>query len=328
MPGLITHYICGHTVLSGLDNEQQTIIKKHINAFNIGTQGPDFIFYYVPGMIPKNTRGLGQLMHNENVGLFISNLLQEANKVKNKLEREVAFSYVSGYLTHYALDANTHPYIYYNVGFALKGKPYSLKNGLNHRKFENSIDHLLLEVTRSSEAAQEKIWRLIKTDEHKTDVITRLLSNAIYKTYGRRVSQRTLFVALSSMTYVNKFMELKNAGSKKLLTLIDNSDLDEDKIEELTKIQKNLGEIDYLNINNKIWHSPWDLNDEHTSSFTEMYNVSLVESSEMITAFYLYLKQKANLDEVMSLVKNRSLKHGADCDDDIEFKYHNIIFNT
>ncbi len=43
-------------------------------------------------------------------------MIEEANCFESETEREIAFSYIAGYLTHYVLDVNTHPYIYYKSG--------------------------------------------------------------------------------------------------------------------------------------------------------------------------------------------------------------------
>ena len=101
MPDIIVHDAFGAEVLerTGLK------VKKEIYAF--GLLGPDpFLFYhfYLPPF-RHNTNRYSSVMHREHTGDFLMELLKRAKG------NDEMFSYLAGFLCHYALDANTHPYI-------------------------------------------------------------------------------------------------------------------------------------------------------------------------------------------------------------------------
>ena len=101
MPDIVVHASFGAEVLerTGLDVDR--------NIYNFGLLGPDpYLFYrfYLPPFRHHANR-YSSVMHRERTGEYLTALARRA-----KGNHEV-FSYLAGFLCHYALDANTHPYI-------------------------------------------------------------------------------------------------------------------------------------------------------------------------------------------------------------------------
>lgn len=101
MPDIVIHTAFGAEILerTGLDVDR--------NIYNLGLLGPDpYLFYrfYVPPFRHRVNR-YSSVMHRERTGDYLTELAK-----RTKDNREV-FSYLAGFLCHYALDSNTHPYI-------------------------------------------------------------------------------------------------------------------------------------------------------------------------------------------------------------------------
>ena len=113
-------------------------------AFGCGANGPDILFCYRVWR-PGEERGenlpkIGSRLHDENTGLFLQTLLENAVTPSQK-------SYVMGFLSHYATDCTVHPYI---VMLTQKGQPYAQKGG--HGYSEIAIDSWLHEKDTGSPA--------------------------------------------------------------------------------------------------------------------------------------------------------------------------------
>ena len=101
MPDIVMHTKFGAEVAARLG------LQVDIDVFNFGLLGPDpYLFYrfYVPPFRHEVNR-YSSVMHREHTGEF---LLELARRAK---ENRGVFSYLCGFLCHYALDSTTHPYI-------------------------------------------------------------------------------------------------------------------------------------------------------------------------------------------------------------------------
>lgn len=130
MPDLVVHNAMGDRVLERLPKEISSEIDR--NAFHVGVLGPDPFFFYRFFFLPL-TNGVdkrGKTMHRTKCRAFLLELARECCNVEGTTEHSnaeaeaegidfsaqtklsrTAFSYLAGFLCHYALDSTTHPYI-------------------------------------------------------------------------------------------------------------------------------------------------------------------------------------------------------------------------
>lgn len=130
MPDVAVHAAFGREVLAGLDSEIAERIREVPYTFALF--GPDLWFMYQPW---KRREGRGRRMHTTRTGQFLTAL---ARRAKNSPHPEEMFSYLAGFLCHYALDAETHPYIIY-----MTEERTHFPRG--HMSFEHTLDRLEME---------------------------------------------------------------------------------------------------------------------------------------------------------------------------------------
>ncbi|MFV0502691.1 MAG: zinc dependent phospholipase C family protein [Lachnospirales bacterium] len=324
MPGFITHYICGQSILKNTTSNVKDIIKKYEGIYNIGTQGPDMFFYYIPGHFKKSTQFLGLKMHKSNTQLFAESLIKHTQEL-NEEDKEIAIAYVAGYLTHYALDANTHPYIYYKTGFRKKGD-CSPKYSLYHRKFETSIDILLLKLLNGKKTSKRKMWEVLKSEFREYDVISKLLVKAIEESHGRVISESSMRSCIKYMVNLNRFLNMKPGSSEMVPELLEDLTIGECRYNELLNLQYFRDNLDYFNLDKKTWYNPWDDSVEYNSSFIDLYNEGIKESKSFVEASFECIYNNMTTEEFVSYVGNKSLSSGLDCNMDLDWKFHDIIF--
>lgn len=108
MPASYTHYYFAREVYANLnDSDIQKIIGKYPDLYFIGCHGPDINFFYRPY---KGNKIIDQAyaIHDAPGYQFFVQAIKTANQSPN---REASWSYLLGFLTHFILDSNCHPYI-------------------------------------------------------------------------------------------------------------------------------------------------------------------------------------------------------------------------
>ncbi len=147
MPALYTHCRFGEEVLKALPPYFSAHVEKFPEAFALGTQGPDILFYHHP-MKKNEIRKQGTHLHElaaEGFFLKMGELLLEnasGESTAELLQKNGAFAaYICGFLCHFTLDVSCHEYIddhsYNKDDKTTKDKP-------THGKIESELDKFLL----------------------------------------------------------------------------------------------------------------------------------------------------------------------------------------
>lgn len=131
MPGTYAHYAFGKEVLSHTDDEISKIISKNMDLFFIGLHGPDILFYYKPLTIVNAVNKLGRHLHHENANIFFD---KARGIISNTKYKDEYFAYLFGFVCHFMLDSECHPYI----------NRITKENHLSHTEIESEFDKLLL----------------------------------------------------------------------------------------------------------------------------------------------------------------------------------------
>ena len=127
MPALYAHLRFGEQVSQTLPESLQTILRQYPQAFALGTQGPDILFYHHP--LKKNDiRKYGTALHARSA----YEVFQSASEKYDQTDGAYT-SYLCGFLCHFTLDLFCHPYI-----------DGTMNDALSHGKIESEFDKFLL----------------------------------------------------------------------------------------------------------------------------------------------------------------------------------------
>ncbi len=130
MPDVAVHAAFGREVREALRDGAAERIREVPYTFALF--GPDLWFMYQPW---KRREGRGRRMHTTRTGDFLMSL---ARKARESRHPEELYSYLAGFLCHYALDTETHPYIIH-----MTEEKTRIPRG--HMSFEHSLDRLEME---------------------------------------------------------------------------------------------------------------------------------------------------------------------------------------
>lgn len=106
MPDIVVHTKFGAEVLERIQLDLERAV------YDFGLLGPDpylFYRYFIPPFRNRVNR-YSSVMHRERTGAFLLELARRAT------DNSSVFSYLCGFLCHYALDSATHPYINRKAG--------------------------------------------------------------------------------------------------------------------------------------------------------------------------------------------------------------------
>ena len=137
MPALYTHYRFGKAVEKELPAPLQETLADYPQAFALGTQGPDILFYHKP-MKSNPVRSRGVALHAVAPEGFFVRAAKEivgARKQNNDNLADALTAYVCGFLCHFTLDISCHPYI--------DEKAYGT---FTHGKIESELDKYMLRL--------------------------------------------------------------------------------------------------------------------------------------------------------------------------------------
>ncbi|UTC68418.1 MULTISPECIES: zinc dependent phospholipase C family protein [unclassified Treponema] len=130
MPDFYSHYAHGQKVFDLLPAEIKGVISNR-NLYNLGLQGPDFLYFHKP--FKKNDNPVLDLasdIHNKNCTDFFNSVLNKITIRPNTDE----FSYIMGFVGHFGLDSCCHPYVNSMV----------TEMNLNHAEIEMEFEKFLL----------------------------------------------------------------------------------------------------------------------------------------------------------------------------------------
>ncbi len=130
MPDIVQHHVFGLEVKTSLSPEIRDYLED--TPYTFALFGPDPWFMYQPW---KRRQGRGRFMHTTRTGDFLTALALQARD--GSAPREL-FSYLTGFLCHYALDSAAHPYIVWQTT-----EVWPTKRA--HQDMEHALDILQLQ---------------------------------------------------------------------------------------------------------------------------------------------------------------------------------------
>lgn len=330
MPDIITHYLFGIDVLNMLNTKHKTIIKNNINLYYLGCQGPDpFLFnHFTPILNKKNGPYVGDLLHRKKTGDFLKFIINRLNKLsKNTIEFNELFSYFIGFITHYVLDSNTHPYIYHFTGIYDKDNPKTYKYRGKHKRFEIAIDTILLKEKLNLDSKYFKIHNEILKLNTISEHILNLFNNALDSIYGIRNGGNLFNNSYNDSKLVFKFFFDPYGIKKKFAKIIDKTinKTSETVYSSLSYYNSVIEGIDYLNENRNEWNHPSYKDEKYNFSFYDLIEISKNKSLTLINTSIDFIYNKTEHKIIDKLFINISYDTGKPCSDRTPMRYFNCI---
>ncbi|MBN2852672.1 MAG: zinc dependent phospholipase C family protein, partial [Clostridia bacterium] len=197
MPDLLTHTIFSRLVRNEVKSViVKSSIERHMNLFQLGAQGPDFFFYYKPlSPFSRKISNIGRMMHDKSTATFFLGAVKEIEKTKT--DSEQFFVYLLGFLCHFYLDKNVHPYVDYVDKHGVWDFNGQLSK-MTHYYLEYTIDTRLWKEYENKEAVDQNLASLIRVDKMPAEII-KYFHNYFQTEYDINVPEKAIRASFSNM---------------------------------------------------------------------------------------------------------------------------------
>lgn len=271
MPGFTTHYLFGVRNLkqlkrSGACHVLTQSIDSHRAVFQLGLQGPDVFFYHLASQL-KPVRP-GSVAHTRWTGDFLKCLMESPTLFLKEEERQAAQAYAAGFIGHYVLDTQMHPYVYARTGIgdALKEKGYA-----DHIGLESDIDACLLMRYAKRLPSEFPYGKTIAFGAKARSVVSDVLFYAYDSVFPELgLTRRFLSRAIRSMQIGTRLTYNPHNYKRQVLEKIERVIFGHPQISPV--IPSDFGQYseDPLNLGRQQWQNPWDPKECFHSSVPEL----------------------------------------------------------
>lgn len=318
MSDLVMHHFFGRRVLNELEED----VKSRINnlaLYDFATAGPDpfFFAYFYNGKKNKKSLEFGNYMHRNDSKKFFLELIDICKK-NNKM-----FSYLCGFIAHYCLDSNVHPYIFHKTGvYNVDDEKTLIYRGL-HTKIERAMDCFIISKYYNPNPYKLKLYKLITLKRIDRDLIDDF--NRLYlKVYNKENIVKLINKTIKDEKMFYRLIFDPIGIKNRIFNKIDNG-RSYNALGTLSYYGKKIDNIDIFNNEHKLWCNPNDNKMTSNESFFDLFDKGIIECKKMIEKAYSYifLNEKVDLD---SLFTNKSYITGLDCNMGENMLYFNNIF--
>ena len=183
MAAICTHYLFAERMM-GMLPTLMTDVEINEDAVFWGTQGPDVFFFHrvLPTMPGKSCRKIGSQMHRF-MPSAIFETLEEYLEVYDS-DRSILPSYVAGFIMHYALDRNIHPYVFYLQDKIVRENGIKYGGANVHNAIEKNIDVAMLMRICGLKGNRFDPSKTLKKNESVIFAASGLLSYVVGKNMG------------------------------------------------------------------------------------------------------------------------------------------------
>ena len=220
---------------------------------------------------------LGNRMHSEKTDELFAALSRAVRDLSGDAQ-EIAAAYFYGFVCHYALDSEIHPYVYCRqVQFCTENP--KLSASAVHSRIESDIDYLLYERACHrpiTEFDPEERYQLSPVEQAVLSVVL----HAVLKTvYGADVSARELRRSFAEMTSWESFLYSESRavyrGAKKAEALLGRGAL----LTGHMKLERPMW--DALNLAHQPWHNLWKPDEIRTDSVPELFGLARIRAAAL-----------------------------------------------
>lgn len=259
MPGFTTHYLFGVNNCRQLKRENacQTLMQsigRHKTVFQLGLQGPDIFFYHLASQLKKVRPG--SIAHTRWTGDFLKCLIEAPELFWKEEDRQTAQAYAAGFIGHYVLDAQMHPYVYdrTGIGDVLKEKGYA-----DHIALETDIDAALLMRYAKCLPSEFPYGKTIAFDGKTRAVVAEILFYAYHSVFEELgLTKRFLSRAICSMQVGTRLTYNPHNYKRQVVEKAERILFGRLQISPVIPNDFVQATDDPLNLEHREWHNPWD----------------------------------------------------------------------
>ncbi len=279
MAEFISHHLFGQEILSLMPKAAQNAATTYKAAFNWGLQGPDPFFYHALAF-GSPFKKYANLMHSYKTDELFYAFSRAVNRLCD--ERQIiAQAYFYGFLCHYALDSNIHPYVYCRQ-LQWKEKMPNVNDSSIHCRIENDIDHELYMAKFKKPLTDFDVDKQYKLSEEEIAIISVILHYVLKSVYDVNIPNAKIRTSFEEMRRVIKVLYSKNQticqGLKKLECIVGKGLF-------TCHFKTEKPNWDCLNLKHSPWFNAWQPNTLRAESVPEIFDIAGKEAANLAVQY-------------------------------------------
>jgi hypothetical protein len=292
------------------------LLSVHAEAYRVGAQGPDFLFYSHPWPGQRSRQELALLVHQYSMSATFHSMLEHAASLPDD-DRDAAVAFVCGYASHLCLDAVAHPWIMYWTGDITDGAAAEVRDSAfrYHGMLESSID-VILSRGRSDDPGWLRKQDLLRMPEADTTVIATLFERVMADVHGVTFSAEEGRRAFRDMRRIYTAMTDRRTPlarlARGLATFVDVRGLAPSQIypESPWPVAADLF------ANRRQWRVPSMPEEPQTRTFLEICDLAVEDTARCLLAIAPVAAGDGEaVTEAVRVIGDRSMFTGVDCGD-------------
>lgn len=319
MPATVTHAFFAKDVYD--------ILPANIsNKLNLGycktfSQSVDSLkFYNLFSIMPgKDMRKFQGYFHHYKSQEFFLNLLRFIRD--NQLDAVDVYSFLMGFICHYALDSTLHPYIIYKTGIFKKGVPSTYKYNNVHAFMEAFLDNDIIRRRLNCNPYEFDVTKFCFDIKPFSNDLNHTINYTFYNTFKIKGMSDIYYTSLKQMKKDIRLFRMDRYGIKKnIYKFIDTfTTKGTFRFEAISYHYPLEDRHNFLNNNHSLWRNPTTYDMTSNESFVDLYLKAIKLAKVLICASFDYLEGKdIDLEKIFI---NTSYVTGIDCNDKKELKY-------
>ena len=224
MPAILTHDLFGRGVLEDVTDLLGLRSVGERDAFLLGNQGPDPLFYLVVDPLMHKWSPLGNALHGCDPAALLVAMREAALRLEGH-ERQLARAYVAGFACHWQLDSTIHPFVYHwQNGICSAGVPGLDESAAPrvHAEIERDLDEMVLFSTTGRTVER---WRpherTLAASRPVLAAIDKLYFYAALWVFERAIDPRTFSTAVREFRLVQRVFDSPSGGKRRLLGTVE-----------------------------------------------------------------------------------------------------------
>ncbi len=286
MPALITHDFFGRDVY----DRQFNFIggsRDEADAFLLGNQGPDPLFFARISPRFHNYTRIGSVMHDRKPSELIAALKQSLSILPEE-DREIGRAYALGFVCHYTLDATVHPFVFAQQhAICDAGEPgLDRSSGSEvHAVIESEFDELVLFAKREETVATfNPAQRVLKATDHTLAVISKIYAYLALSVYGIVIPEDLFAASVKNYRRAQWALHSPRGVKRSAIGAAERLVRLHSMAQALTPRAIERTESDFDNRSRAPWTNPFTF-DEQNDSFWDLYAAALDKALEHTEAF-------------------------------------------
>ena len=241
----------------------------------------------------KSLSAIGSKIHRFKAGSLFDAM---ANYCRCNKDDLIALSYCYGFILHYSLDRNCHPYVY-----SLQEKINEKNNFKNphtaHNLIELGLDSFILNTHLNMKNPEK--FRAEKTVTTNSDVIHhcgKLIASVVNSLSIEKIEVADAETALRDMKTIQKYFHDETGIKSKIIKVCEIPVIPFISYLRISSMvrPKDLKKVSkYANIYNSIWKSPYN-NTKRNESFNDLFELSKIDALNLINGFNRLVKGESS----------------------------------